>query len=221
MRHLLQPRILKLSVIAGLVSALAAYPRLASWSNRSAPVWYLEAAIFFCTVILWGFVFAWHTRHTGRPVFVFKPEPKPFIAATLLGILMGFAYHQWFDPSLRILLPKEYPADVKSWFAFSLYALAVNQLFLIFAAFAWFVRLTKNIKLTAVLTALFGVFVWVLKIQSLPAQPSFSFLAALVFIRVVAGLLAVGLYLRGGVLLVWWWTLLFQARQLLDFISPS
>jgi hypothetical protein len=219
MRHLLQPQVLKLSVIAGLVSALAAYPRLGTWSNRSAPVWYLEATIFFCTVILWGFVFAWHTRYTGRPVFVFKVATKPFIVVTLLGILMGMVYHQWFDPSLRTVLPKEYPADVKSWFAFSLFTLAVNQLFLIFAAFAWFIRLTKNLKLTVSLTALLGAFVLALKIGTLPTSPSLSLLVALLLVRIAAGFLAVGIYLRGGVISVWWWTLLFQARLLLDFIN--
>ena len=219
MRHLLQPQVLKLSVIAGLVSALAAYPRLASWPNRSAPVWYLEATILFCTIILWGFVFAWHTRYTGRPVFVFKVEAKPFVAVTLLGIFMAMIYHQWFDPLLRIMLPKEYPADVKTWSAFVLYTLAVSPLFLVFATFAWFIRMTNNFKLTVILTALFGAFVLAMKIRTLPTPPSFPLLAALLSVRVVMGFLAVGFYLRGGVILVWWWTLLFQARHLLDFIN--
>ena len=30
------------------------------------------------------------------------------------------------------------------------------------------------------------------------------------------GFLAVWFYLRGGVLLIWWWTLLIEARHLLD-----
>jgi len=219
MRHLLQPQVLKLSTIAALVSTAAAYPRLALWSDRSAPVWYLAAMIFFCTVILWGFVFAWHTRYTGRPVFAFKVGIKPFLVATLSGILLAMVYHEWLDPSLRTVLPKEYPADAKTWFVFVMFTLAVNQLFLIFAAFAWLIRMTKNLKLTVILTALLGAFVLVLKIQSLPASLSFSMLAALLSFRVVVGFLAVGIYLRGGVILVWWWALLFQARLLLDFIN--
>jgi hypothetical protein len=47
MRHLFQPRVLNLAVIAALASALASYPRLSLWLNRSAPVWYLEGTIFF------------------------------------------------------------------------------------------------------------------------------------------------------------------------------
>lgn len=219
MRHLLQPEVLKLSVIAGLASALAAYPRMAAWSNRSAPIWYLEAMIFFCTVILWGFVFAWHTRYTGRPVFVFNVGIKPFLVATLSGILIAMVYHQWFDPSLRTLLPKEYPTDIKSWCAFVLFMLAVGQLFLIFAAFAWFIRLTKNLKVTITLTALFSVLVLALKIQTLPTSPSLVLLVALFLTRIVIGFLVVGFYWRGGVILVAWWTLLFQARLLLDFIN--
>jgi hypothetical protein len=39
-------------------------------------------------------------------------------------------------------------------------------------------------------------------------------LAALLAGRIVMGFLAVSFYLRGGVLLVWWWTLLFEARLL-------
>ena len=220
MRHLLQPQVLKFSVIAALVSTVAAYPRLAAWSDRAAPVWYLVATIFFCTIILWGFVFAWHTRYSGRPVFVLKVGIKPFIATTVLGILLAMGYHQWLDPALRPLLPKEYPADANSWLALLLYTLAVNQLFLVFAAFAWCLRLTKNLKLSVILTALLGVFVLVTKIGTLPASPTLSLLVALLVVRIVVGFLAVGIYLRGGVLLVWWWTLLFQVRLLLDFINP-
>ena len=58
MRNLAQPRVLKLAGIASLVTALACYPRLSLWLNSAAPIWYLEAVIFFCGIVLWGFVFA-------------------------------------------------------------------------------------------------------------------------------------------------------------------
>jgi hypothetical protein len=34
--------------------------------------------------------------------------------------------------------------------------------------------------------------------------------------KIAMGFLAVSFYLRGGVLLVWWWTILFEARHLLN-----
>jgi hypothetical protein len=45
------------------------------------------------------------------------------------------------------------------------------------------------------------------------------FFLGLLVIRGVAPALSVYFYLRGGVLLVWWWELLFQSRHLLT--SPG
>ena len=39
--------------------------------------------------------------------------------------------------------------------------------------------------------------------------------------RFVMGLLTVWFYLRGGVFLIWWWTLLFDARNLLNLPGSS
>jgi len=135
MRHLFQPRVLNWAVIAALASALAGYPRLSLWLNRSAPVWYLEGTIFLCGIVLWGFVFAWHTQYTLRPVFVLKLEPKAFIAATVIGIIAAAVFDLLLDPALRSKIPEEYPADLQHWFAMVLFSLAINQLFLLFAPF--------------------------------------------------------------------------------------
>src|ERR1019366_1851182 len=140
-RHLLQPRVLNLAVIAAMASALACHPRLLLWINHPEPVWYLEGMIFLCGIVLWGFVFAWHTQYTGRPVFVLKPEPGPFIAATVVAIIAAALFDLLLDPSLRSKLPEEYPADLEHWFAFLLFTLAINQLFLLFAPFDWLMRL--------------------------------------------------------------------------------
>lgn len=221
MRDFVQPRVLKWAVIAALVSALASYPRLSFWLNRSAPLWYLEAAIFFCGIVLWGFVFAWHTRYLHRPVFVFKFEPMPFIAVTLIGITAAVVFHLFLDPSLRPKLPEEYPADLKQWLAGLLFSLAFNQLFLLFAPFVWSMRLFKNRWVAAGLTVLFGVFVQVLRIQSVPVPISSVVLIMFMASRVVMGFLAVWFYLRGGVFLIWWWTFLFEARNLLSLTGNS
>jgi magnesium-transporting ATPase (P-type) len=213
-RHLLQPKVLNLASIAALTSALACYPRISLWTGRSAPIWYLEGAIFLCGIVLWSFVFAWHEPYTHRPVFVLKPEPKLFLAATLIGIVAAVVFHLWLDPSLRSKLPDEYPASLQQWFAQVLFALAFNQLFLLFAPFAWLMRLFKNRQAAISLTVLFGVCILAMKIRSLPTPVPPLPLAALLAGRIVMGFLAVSFYLRGGVLLVWWWTLLFEARLL-------
>ena len=216
MRHLFQPQVLNQATLAAAISALACYPRLSLWLNRSAPVWYLEAVIFVCDIMLWSFVFAWHTPYTHRPVFVLKPEPRAVLAATLLGVVAAAVAHLWLDPLLRSEWPEEYPADLKNWLASVLFSLALNQLFLIFAPFAWLLRLLKNRWLAAGLTALFGAGVLAMKAQSLGTAVPPPLLAALLAGRAAMGLLAVWLYLRGGAVLVWWWAFLFEARQLPD-----
>ena len=216
MRDFVQPRVLKLAGIAALASTLACYPRLTFWLNRAYVIWYLVAAIFVCAIVLWGFVFAWHTKYTRRPVFVFRIEPGPFIAVTLLGITAAVVFHLFLDPSLRPKLPEEYPADLKQWMAWLLWSLAFNQLFLLFAPFAWSMRLFKNRWLAAGLTVLFGVFVQALRTQCAPAPISSALLTMFMACRIVTGSLAVWFYLRGGILLIWWWTFLFEARNLLD-----
>ena len=214
MRHFLQPRVLNLASLAALGSTLACYPRLSLWLNRAAPVWYLEATIFVCGMILWGFVFAWHTQYTKRPVFSFKLEPGPFITATVIGITAATVFHLWLDPLLRAKMPEEYPVDLNHWYASLLFSLALNQLFLIFAPFAWLMRLFKNRWVAISLTALFGACVLAMKLQMLPAPVPPLLLTALLAGRFIMGVLVVSFYLRGGVVLVCWWTFLIEARHL-------
>jgi len=216
MRHLLQPRVLNRSVLAALVSALACYPRLSQWQNRTDTVWSLEFLVFFCSIVLWGFVFAWHTHYTQRPVLALKIEPRLFVVATLVGIVVAAAFYQWLDPSLRAKIPEEYPADLAHWLAQLLFAMFLGQLFLLFAPFAWFMRLCKNRRVSTCLTVLFGIFVFGLMLRSLPAPIPPLLLAVLLAGKVATGFLAVWFYLRGGVLLIWWWTFLFEARHLLN-----
>jgi hypothetical protein len=216
MRNLAQPRVLKLAGIASLVTTLACYPRLPFWLNRSFPIWYLEALIFFCGMVLWGFVFAWHALYTHRPVFVLKIEPRLFFAVTLAGIAVATAFHLFLDPALRLKMPDDYPANLRQWLAMALFSVAFNQLFLIFAPFAWLIRLFQNRWAATVLTVLFGAFVLTIKYRAATTPiPSLLF-ATLLAVRIGMGFLSVSFYLRGGVLLSWWWTLLVEARLLLD-----
>ncbi len=221
MRHLAQPRVLASASIASLVTTLACYPRLPFWLNRSVPVWYLEAVIFFCGVVLWGFVFAWHTPYAHRPVFTLKIEPRLFTVVTVIGIAVAAAFHLLLDPALRAKMPEDYPADLRQWFAWTLFSLAFNQLFFIFAPFAWLIRLFQNQKVATMLTVLFGAFVLTIKCRSATTPiPSLLF-ATLLAARIGMGFLSVTFYLRGGVLLSWWWTLLIEARNLLDLPGNS
>lgn len=175
-------------------------------------MWYLEAAIFVCSISLWSFVFAWHEAYSKRLVITFKVEPKLILLTTLIGIATALAAHQWLDPSLRSAMPEDYPVDLKQWLAALLFSLTFNQLFLVFAPFAWFLRVLKNQWVAASLTALFGAGILAMKAHSLAIPIPPSLLTLLVAGKVVTGLLAVWLYLRGGILLLWWWAVLFESR---------
>jgi hypothetical protein len=218
MRHLLQPKVLNLAMPAALGSALACYPRMALWLNRSAPVWYLEPMIFFCSIVLWGFVFAWHTQYTNRPVWVLRPEPRLFIAATLVAIVVAALFDLLLDSSLRARLPEEYPPDFQHWLAQVLFSLFFSQLFLLFAPFAWCMRLFRNRWVAATLTVFFGVLLLALRAQTLATPLPPPLLTALAAGKIITGFLAIWFYLRGGILVIWWSTLLFESRHLLNFI---
>jgi hypothetical protein len=184
--------------------------------NRSDPVWLLTAAIFLCGLVLWSFVFAWHTQYTRLPVFVLKVEPRLFTAVTLAGIAVATVYHLFLDPSLRLNTPEEYPANVEQWLALVLFSLGFNQLFFVFAPFAWLMRLFQNRRAATLLTVLFGAAVLAFKMHSAPEPISSALFAAALAGRVAMGFLAVSFYLRGGILMSWWWAFLIEARHLPD-----
>ena len=217
MRHLFQPRVLNQASLAAAVTALACYPRMTLWLTRTAPIWYLEAAIFFCGIILWGFVFAWHPPYAKKPVFQFKIEPKTFVTVTLLGVLVAAFYAWCVDPLMRLNRPEEYPADFGHWLAYMAFALMFNQLFLTFAPLDWGLRLLKRPWLAVFLTTCYGACVLMLNVKALPMTTSPGLLAALLACRIMIGFVAVMAYLRGGVLLTCWWTLLLESRHLMAF----
>jgi hypothetical protein len=98
----------------------------------------------------------------------------------------------------------------------TLFSLSFTQLFLVFAPFAWLIRLVRNQTAAVILTMLFGIVVLTLSSQSAqtPISPGLVILLALA--RMGA---SVWLYLRGGLVLVWWLTLLVDARHLLSLQS--
>jgi hypothetical protein len=107
MRSLAQPEVLKSAGVAALATSLASYPRLALWPQQLYPIWYLEGIIFLGSIVLWGFVFAWHTEYTARPVFALKMGPEHFAVATTAGIFVAIVLHLFLQR--RLIAHGNYP----------------------------------------------------------------------------------------------------------------
>jgi hypothetical protein len=214
MRRLAQPKVMTAAAAAAAASALLCLPRMLLWSKRPFALWYLEATLFLGSFVLWAFVFAWHTEYTRRPVFTLKIKPSIFTAATLAGVLCALALHFFLDPSIRSINPEEYPVNFAGWLAAALFGLAFADLLLIFAPYAWLVRLIRNERIAAGLTVAFSVGVWLLKFQSSPHVIPWSLFCELFAMRLAQGILGVWFYLQGGVLLLWWLGFLIEARHL-------
>ena len=219
MQHLFQPRVLNWASLAAALTTLACYPELSLVPLEHFPVWFLLADLFFCSIILWAFVFAWHTPYTGKPVFSFKFDSRLWLTATLAGAGVAAIFHLGLDPDLRAKFPREYPADWQHWLASVFFSFALTQLFLVFAACDWLMRLTRNRTATVILAGLFAAGVQAMKIHSLKTPVSPAFTAALLATRFASGMLAVWFYLRGGIFLVWWWALIQSCRLLLDLFG--
>jgi len=217
MRLLGRPEVLRSAIIAGLCSALVCWPRIATAPHLRYPVCYLEALVLLGSIVLWGFVFAWHTHYTQRPVFTLKVAAWPFTLATSTGVAIALFWYFALDPWLRIKVPEDYPTTMEQWLAMTLFSLGLKQLFVVFAPFAWLMRLLERKEPAFILTVVFGIAVILIREYRSPspmlAEPFFLGLLAL---RGAAEALLVYLYLRGGVLLVWWWDFLLQSRHLLN-----
>ena len=221
MRRLAQPDVLKAAAIGALLTTLLSYPRLSAWTTRPFPIWYLEAVLFFTSIVLWAFVFAWHTQYTQRPVITFNLSLSLFALATAAGVLAAVGQYFLLDPTLRIKAPEDYPKSFDEWLAMTLFILAFTQLFLLFAPFAWLVRLFKNPRVAVVLTLFFGVLIFFIRMRSFSPSLSPTLFLTIITVRIVAGLMLIWLYLRGGLILVWWVGLLVEARHLLSLNSQN
>jgi hypothetical protein len=218
MRSLGRPEVLKWAILAGLGTALVCWPRIATAPHQRFPVWYLEALVLLGSIVLWGFVFAWHRQYTQRQVFTLKVGAWPLTLATGAGLATTLFWYFAIDPWLRVKTPADYPTTMGQWLAMTLFGLGLKQLFVVFAPFAWLIRLFGRKEPAFILTVVFGLTVMVIREYRSPspmlAEPFFIGLLA---IRGAAQALSVYLYLRGGVLLVWWWELLLQSRHLLNW----
>lgn len=217
MRRLAEPKVVITSAIAAALSAVFSLPRMLLWESRPWPVWDVEATVFLGGFVLWAFVFAWHTEYTKRPVFTIKIKPSVLAAATVGGILLALTFHFLLDPPMRRVTPEDFPADFRHWVAATLFSLAFTQLFLLYAPFAWVMRLARNEQVATWMTVALGVAVLMMKIRSSSVSVPLLLIAELLLLRVAGILLGISFYLRGGILIVWWLELLVEARHLLDF----
>lgn len=215
MRSLAQPQVLRSAGLAALGTSGLCFPRLWLATSRVYPVWYLEAVLFLGGMVLWGFVFAWHQKYANAPVFTVRFPPDSIWLATLSGLAVATILFLLVDDPVRKLTPEDYPTTFRQWGSTVLFSLAFSQLLLVFAPFAWLVRLFHRREPAIFLTVLFGVVVLLIKNHSSPVPFPTGLLSGLVLVRIAAGFLSVWLFLRGGVLLVWWWGFLVHGRHLL------
>ena len=219
MRSLAHPKTLRSAVFAGFFSALVSLPRIALWAERPYPVWYLEAVLFLSGIVLWAFVFAWHTKYTGQPVFRFNLNTRHFAEATCAGLVLAALLYCFIDPTSRLATPEDYPTSVSQLIAMIFFSLGFAHLFTLFAPFAWLIRLFRSEKLAAALTIAFGVVLVFVKNHSSHVLLPPNLLFSLVVLTIASGLLSIHFFLRGGVVLVWWFALLLFSRHLLHPMS--
>lgn len=217
MRRLAQPSVVASAAAAAALSAALSLPRILLWDKRPFSVWYPEAIIFCCGFVLWAFVFAWHMEYTRRPLFTLHIQPAIFTTATLIGLITALGMHWLLDPELRVRNPQDYPLDFTHWLAHTLFSLSFTQLFLLFAPFAWAIRLFRNERVATWLTVALNVLVLALKSNSSPTTLPVPLLLELLILRIAFGYCAIWFYLRGGIFLAWWLGLLVEARHLLTF----
>ena len=219
MRSLGRPEVLKSATIAASLTCVASYPRFSFAPRLAYPIWYLEALLLLGSIVLWAFVFAWHTQYTGQPVVTLKVPQTALVWATVAGLAMAAALRLWLDPLLRARNPEDYPVTVQHWAAVTLFSLAFTQLFLILAPFAWALRLARRQSIAVMLTVLFGMYVLAVKNYRSPKPISLQLWLGLVLVRLVISFCSVLFFVRGGLLLVWWWSFLLQCRHLLSLTT--
>ncbi len=219
MRSFTEPAVLLRAALAAVLSAVACYPRLSHWSQREDAVWFLTAVIGWAAFVMWAAVFAWHEKHGQREVFPKRVAPNLWLLTVALGLVGAAISLHCGDPTLRQLAPTDFPQNPGQFAEYVLFNLALEQLFLCFAPFAFGVRLLPNVKVAGVGVVLFGLLVFALKLHSVPVALPWDLTLGLVCFRAIHSAVTVWLYYRGGVWLVWLFVFLLQCRHLFAFGS--
>ena len=207
------------AAVAGLVTALTCLPALMMSAKLPGTVWVMWPLLYWCALMLWAFVFAWHFEYSGRPVFQTAFKPKLWLGATAYALAAGVLYSLFVDPALRRLVPAEYPAGINAWLVACPFQILFAPLFICFAPFAFFMRLTHRQTVATSLTVVVSLFIAYLRLRMLPTLPPIHITGALLVMRAVSGFLSVYFYLNGGALLIWWVALLIQVRLLFEIVA--
>jgi hypothetical protein len=213
MHSLVQPGVIRNAALAALITTAACWPRLACWEERPYSLGFALIVLAWAGFILWSFVFGWYSEYSGQPFLLIRTHPGVWGIATLCGVLGAAMLHWQIDPVLRPLAPRDYPENWPVLGAMTLFALALDQLFLCFAPMAFFLRLSRSPKVAASLTVLFGLALLYLKARALPGDFSAFFVFELFAWRAIVGFLSVYFLLKGGALVTLWWILLLQIRH--------
>jgi hypothetical protein len=202
------------AAIAAVLTTLACYPRLAAWQTRVLPIWYLALSILLASFFLWSFVLGWQGKHGGADPLQVPRSPGLWAAATAFALAAAALNHWFLDPRYRAAAPEEFASDIGSWLAMTLFSLAFSQLFTAFAPLAFFLRLVPRRWLAIALTLAFGLLVMSMKVGPSNAPPPPGLLVELIIVRPLSGAVLLYFYMKGGLPLAWWISLLVQARHL-------
>jgi hypothetical protein len=216
MRHLAQPRVMTSAALAAFATALACYPRLELWQTRQLPIWYLELVLLTGTFFLWSFVFGWQGPYGGRDPAQIPKSARLWGLATAGALAVAGLHYFVFDAMLRPFVPDEYPVSRGAWLAMVLSTLTLTQLFVVFAPLAFFLRMISRRWLAIALTLVFNLFVMLQRSALVPAPFPPLLLAALIGIRLLGASILIYFYLKGGLPLACWATLLVLARLLFE-----
>lgn len=217
MRDLGRTPVVVRAAAAAALTALACYPRLTLWFDRPRDVSFLEAAVFGSAFFLWGAVFAWHEKYSGRPAVDISFRKVPWAAATVLGLAGAALMTAFLDPVLRPLAPEVYPTTIQGWLAQAFFTTTFTQLCLCFAPLAFALRLLPTPPHAAVTAVVWAMAVTVLKFYGLPQPVAPLVSVAVLAARGVSAALCVWFYWEGGLLLALWWTVLLELRHLAAF----
>jgi hypothetical protein len=206
---------MKRAAVAALVTVAACCPRLMLWQERPMLLGILIALLGLVSFVMWAFVLAWIPEHARTTLFPRRFDGRLWALATFAGLAGGGLLWGVLDPSLRAVLPQDYPTTRTVWVTTTLFHMAFVQLFLSFAPLAFFVRLFGDRLVAAALTVLFGLFLLLVQVNAAEVELSGWLVAAMIGVRILFGAVGMYLLLRGGLLPVWWAALLIQSRLLI------